>query len=183
VGQRDRQGSPQQQRHTAKHELAKHPHALSNGLPQVIRNRIPHPRHSIPLFEPALQLPPTPPFTPTDRDSGGEAAHQSRGEEAIGNEAQLPELGSGFDFDGLVEGSSFHFDRSIDDNTENSLQALADARASPPHPSLPKHDEAPRNLDISASVEHATSYTASEHASRHTSSRTHLQQRLVHWRR
>jgi hypothetical protein len=149
----------------AKHELVKLPqalsnelpHAPSNGLPQVIRNEIPHSqRYSIPLFEPALQLSPTPPYTPTnqdDQESGGGAARQPGGEEVMEDKSQLPELGSGFEFDGLAEGSSFDFDRSIDDNTDNSLQALADARASPPRPSPPVHYEAPRHLDISASIE------------------------------
>jgi hypothetical protein len=169
----------------AKHELVKLPQALGNKLPQALRNElsqtmrndIPYTqRHSIPLFEPALSLPPTPPYTPTDQDdqeSGGGAAQQPGGEEVIEDKTQLPELGSGFEFDGLAEGSSFDFDRSIDNNTDNSLQALADTRASPPHPKLPIHDEAPRHLDISASVESlAISYKASEHASRHTSSQS-----------
>jgi hypothetical protein len=106
----------------AKHELVK--------LPQALSNEIPHPqRHSIPLFEPALQLPPTPPYTPTDRDdqeSGGGASQQPGGEEGIEDETQLPELGTGFEFDGL-DSSSFDFDRAIDDNTDNSQQPVADA--------------------------------------------------------
>jgi hypothetical protein len=113
-----------------KHEVVKLLQALSNELPQVLRNEIPYSqRHSIPLFEPAIQLPPTPPYTPTDQDdqeSGGGTAHQTGGEEVIEDETQLPELGSGFEFDGL-DSSSFDFDRAIDDNTDNSLQAIADA--------------------------------------------------------
>jgi hypothetical protein len=149
----------------AKHELVKLPQALGNKLPQASRNElsqtmgndIPYTqRHSIPLFEPALSLPPNPPYTPTDQDdqeSGAGAAQQPGGEEVIEDKTQLPELGSGFEFDGLAEGSSFDFDRSIDNNTDNSLQALADTQALPPRPKLSIHDEAPRHLDISASVE------------------------------
>jgi hypothetical protein len=72
----------------------------------------------------------TPPYTPTDQDdqeSGGGAAQQTGGVEVIEDETQLPELGSAFEFDGLFKGSSFNFDRSIDNNTDNSLQALAHA--------------------------------------------------------
>jgi hypothetical protein len=120
----------------AKHELVKLPQALGNKPPQAsrnelsqaMRNDIPYTQHhSMPIFEPALQLPLTPPYTPTHRESGGGVAQQTEGVEVIQDESQLPELGSGFEFDGLVEGSSFDFDRSIDDNTEKSLQALADA--------------------------------------------------------
>jgi hypothetical protein len=75
------------------------------------------------------------------------------GGKVIEDKAQLPELGSGFEFNALTEGSSFDFDRSIDDNTDDSLQAIADARASPPRPSPPIQDEAPRHLDISTSIE------------------------------
>jgi hypothetical protein len=74
----------------AKHELVELPQALSNKIPQVIRNETPYSqRHSIPLFEPTLQFPPTPPYTPTDQgdqESGGGAAQQSGGEEAIKDE-------------------------------------------------------------------------------------------------
>jgi hypothetical protein len=72
----------------------------------------------------------TPPYTPTDQDdqeSGGGAAQQTGGVEVIKDETQLPELGSAFEFDGLFKGNSFNFDRSIDNNTDNSLQALAHA--------------------------------------------------------
>jgi hypothetical protein len=136
----------------AKHELVKLPQALSNKLPQALHNDIPpSQRHSIPLFKPALQLPPTPPYTPADRDdqdSGGGTAQQTGGEEVIDDETELPELGSGFDFDGLLK-SSFDFNRAIDENnTDNSLRAVADAQASPPRP----HCEAPRHLNISASL-------------------------------
>jgi hypothetical protein len=141
----------------AKHGLVKLPQASRNELSQAMRNDIPYTqRHSIPLFEPALQLLPTPPYTPTNQDnqeSGSGAAQQPGGEEVIEDKSQLPELGSGFEFDGLAEGSSFNFDRSIDGNTDNSLQALTDARALPPCSSPPIHNEAPRHLDISASVE------------------------------
>ena len=83
----------------AKHELVKLPQALSNGLPQVIRNEMPQPqRHSIPLFEPAFQLPPISPYKPTDRDdqdSGGGATQQTGGAFIIvrSRGAELPQTG------------------------------------------------------------------------------------------
>jgi hypothetical protein len=85
----------------AKHGLVKPPQALSNELPQIISNKIPHTqRHSIPLFEPALQFPPSSPYTPTDQESGGGSAQQPGGE-IIEDEIQLPELDSGFEFNRL----------------------------------------------------------------------------------
>jgi hypothetical protein len=178
----------------AEHELVKLPQAPGNEFPQAsrnelsqaMRNNIPYTqRHSIPLFEPALQLSPTPPYTPTnqdDQESGGGAAQQPGGEEVMEDKTQLPELGSGFEFDGLAKGSSFDFDRSMDNNTDDSLQALADARASPPRPSPPIHDEVPRHLDISTSqhlLRAAISYKASERASHHTNTQS-LQHCITH---